>query len=204
MAPMVIRFQCACCSQPIEVDDDLALKVVGCPYCQKTVIAPEVSTLVTPEAIPVASPLQSGDGSAASAPPALTGSVAVEGTSNPLAVVAFVLACVVLVLLLAIGLVAAGHDLELEEFYRDLEQAGPGFSAQLEAMNRLVREHGGSFPTWLIVLSLLEFAALATCLAAIICGVLALRRAARRPFAVTALGICGAFLVVSCLGVFLS
>lgn len=42
---MAIRFQCARCQQPIEVDDTLAGKMARCPYCQTVVTVPEQSAL---------------------------------------------------------------------------------------------------------------------------------------------------------------
>ncbi len=198
--PMAIRFQCPSCSQPIEVDDELASKVVGCPYCRKTVAAPLESTLVALACFPTASPLQAAEGAALSDHAAPSAYRAARGSSNPLAVIAFALACGVLVLLFAINAVAAGHSMELEQFQKDLTRSGTGLSSQLEAMNKFVQERGGTFPAWFIALALLEFTALATCLAAIVCGILALRRAARRPLAIAALAICGLFLMVSCLG----
>lgn len=50
---MAIQFQCVSCRQPIEVDDDLASKIIACPYCRKTMTAPAESQLGDLAAIPV-------------------------------------------------------------------------------------------------------------------------------------------------------
>ncbi len=201
---MTIRFQCGSCSQPIEVDDELASKVVGCPYCRNTVTAPTESTLAQPDRIPVASPLDASGGTfqAASTPP--TGYAGAQAQSNPLAIVAFVSACAVFVLMFAYSAIAAGHLLELEQLAKDVERSGLGYSAVLEAMNKFAQDHGGEIPVWFLVMALFQLTSWAACLAAAICGVLALRQSTRRPLAVAALVICGVFLVISCLGLLLS
>jgi hypothetical protein len=42
---MPIRFRCPSCSQPIEVDADLAGKMARCPYCERVAAVPTESTL---------------------------------------------------------------------------------------------------------------------------------------------------------------
>jgi len=49
---MPIRFYCASCARPIEVDDEHAGKVAACPYCRQVVPVPPQSTYV-PTAQPV-------------------------------------------------------------------------------------------------------------------------------------------------------
>ena len=41
---MSIQFLCPACSQPIEIDDEWSARPVACPYCRKTITAPESST----------------------------------------------------------------------------------------------------------------------------------------------------------------
>jgi hypothetical protein len=69
-AALAIQFECSGCGKAIEVDDDLAGRLVACPYCQTTVRAPAQGTLV--ESVPVAQPArqapQSVVGSAPSTP----------------------------------------------------------------------------------------------------------------------------------------
>jgi len=53
--PMAIRFACAACQQPIEIDDEWGGQSVACPYCHKAVTAPTTSTW-SPTQIPQAQP----------------------------------------------------------------------------------------------------------------------------------------------------
>lgn len=45
---MSIQFLCPGCGQPIEVDDEFANRLVGCPFCQTTAEAPAQSKLPAP------------------------------------------------------------------------------------------------------------------------------------------------------------
>ena len=204
MLAMAIRFQCGSCSQPIEVDDELASKVVGCPYCRNTVTTPAESTLEEPDRIPVASPLDASGGTfqAASTPP--TGYIGAQAKSNPLAVAAFVLACAMVALQIGSGMILSAHDLEWEQLQEEMTSSGADFSSQFDAMNRFAKEHGGTFPTWVVVLGLMQLGSLAICLAAVVCGILALRRTARRALTIASLAICALFLALSCLGFMVS
>jgi hypothetical protein len=56
---MAVRFPCASCRQPIEIDDAWAGSSVACPYCRKVITAPRESTW-PPREIPVAAPIQPG------------------------------------------------------------------------------------------------------------------------------------------------
>lgn len=42
---MAIQFRCPGCSQPIEVDDEFALRSAQCPYCRAVVAVPAISSL---------------------------------------------------------------------------------------------------------------------------------------------------------------
>ena len=192
---MAIRFQCAACGQPIEVDDDLAESVVGCPYCHKTVTAPVQSMLSQPSDMPVATPL--GPADALSQPAAHQEQSGAPPRGNTLAVVAFAFACLLILLQLVIAGIWARHGLEYEEFTRELEKAGPEFSATLAAMNEYIDDHGGTLPAWMIVFALLQITALGTCVASIVCSLIALRRPLRRGIAMAALAISGGFVLLS-------
>ena len=48
---MPIQFRCARCNEPLEVDDDLAEKMVRCPYCEAVVSVPASSTLQLEEVV---------------------------------------------------------------------------------------------------------------------------------------------------------
>lgn len=67
---MAIRFSCASCKQPLEVDDAWAGQAVACPYCRNVVTAPSTSTWPTGE-VPMASPAapQAGFGFGPPPPP---------------------------------------------------------------------------------------------------------------------------------------
>ncbi len=45
---MAIQFRCTGCGQPIEVDDEFADRMVGCPFCKTTVQAPATGRLDAP------------------------------------------------------------------------------------------------------------------------------------------------------------
>ncbi len=191
---MAIRFQCSGCSQPIEVDDEWAEKTVACPYCRRTITAPAESTLPDPNEIPIASPTATAE--SAQPPPA---SYPPSGPdTNRIAVVALVLACLVLVLLGLGVTVAASHSLEFTQLQEELEASREGSASQVEVFTKFIDAHGGVPPGWMIAMGLLELGAMGASIAAIICGVLGLRRAHRRPLAVAALVICGGIIVVFC------
>lgn len=198
---MAIQFQCAFCKQPIEIDDEFASSAVGCPYCKKTVTAPAGSTLDTPPHIPTASaagnpsPDAEAVGGGARATPA--------ASPNTIAIVAFALACTVLVALFVTGAILSAHTLELKDLAEKLEGAGTDFKSQLDAMNAFLSDRGGVPPTWLIVAVFLQLATWMVWLAALVCALIGIRRIARRRFAVAALGICGGFLVLNCANVFM-
>ena len=196
---MAIRFQCGACSQPIEVDDEWALRAVACPYCRKTVTAPSESTLVNLARIPVASPLILRESAVAVPAPAAGSDVAVEATSNPTALAAFVLACLMVVLFVLAAAVVSAHSLDFEQLQKDLQQQpGAESGSQFRAIMEYMNAHGGRFPGWFVAVGLLQVSAMAACVAAIVCGLLALRRAARRPLAVIALVSFGCVVLLFC------
>lgn len=48
---MPIRFRCPSCSQPIEVDSELAGKAARCPYCERVMSVPAESTFDSAEVV---------------------------------------------------------------------------------------------------------------------------------------------------------
>lgn len=170
---MAIQFLCPSCKQPIEIDSVWAGKTVACPYCRGTVTAPETSTL-DPREIPIASPLSS------SAP-----RYAAPPSTNPLALVAFGLMILMGLFYIACGFVAGAHRLELEELFKHIASRGNDPSAQFSAWLDYANSRGEPIPTWLIALSMLSLAGMATCVASVICGIIALRHSARRGLALT-------------------
>lgn len=71
---MAIQFFCVACSQPIEVDDEMANQAVTCPYCRKVVSAPAVSDSTIqqqPASARATGPQQPMEGPYGSQPPAI-------------------------------------------------------------------------------------------------------------------------------------
>ncbi len=192
MREMAIRFQCGACSQPIEVDNEWALKAVACPYCRKTITAPSESTLGDLSRIPMASPLMEvGDAVALQSPEPIS-YARPDTNANPLAVAAFILAAAMVMLMLSSTMIIASHSLELEQLQKELQQQrGADAGSQVQSMMRYIEAHGGRIPGWLMAVGWMGFFAMAAWPAAIVCGLLALRRRARRPMAVIALMSCG-------------
>ncbi len=181
---MAIRFQCPACAQPIEVDEGWANRAVACPYCRKTVTAPGESTLGDLAAIPMATPISPVGAGAPYPPPAYA------PRSNPLAVVAAVLTGVTIGMLLVSGVIFDRHALEFAELEREFRELG-GDTSPINAMMEYARKHGNRFPPWLMTFSFLNLGAVVTCLTGLICGLLALRRRARRAWALLSVIACG-------------
>lgn len=196
---MAIRFLCAACNQPIEVDDEWASRLVACPYCRRTVAAPAQSTLemsaLVPEASPAAMP---GAPRPAGAPRAYRASALYH--PNRLAVVALALAGgAVAMLLLCFSIVYANQD-ELSKFM----QPGMDFSAGMKSVQDYMAAHGGMPPGWLWGLGTSELAGGLLWLGAVVCGVIGSFRVHRRGLAIGALVLCGLLLLFVCGGWLLS
>lgn len=202
---MAIRFQCAACSEPIEVDPEWARRLVRCPYCQRTVTAPAESVLPALDQIPMAT---------ASAPPRAPfptdGLQPLQGNpappplpqSNVSATVALVMAFLAVgFLLLAIWTVAS-HRLEMMEIQKLIEDARQQNQSPVSAMMTHLNKDGGALPGWMLMLIAFEFASLGAWLGSVIFGIIGAFRAPKRGMAVGALvtaGILGAFYCVSAL-----
>jgi len=197
---MAIRFQCGACSQPIEVDDEWAQRAVACPYCRKTITAPSESTLGDLSRIPMATPLMDV-GSAVALPMSATNAYAKpNANANPMAVAAFILAAAMIILLLSGAMIVTSHALELEQLQKELQpMPGVDSGSQLRAVMEYIDAHGGQFPGWLVAVGVLQISSMAACAAAIVCGLLALRRTARRALAVIALVSSGCVVLLFCL-----
>jgi hypothetical protein len=193
---MAIRFHCASCRQPIEVDDEWALKAVACPYCRKTVIAPAESTLGDLSGIPVASPLGAVDEAGLAPPQELQG---VRGhRPNRFAVAALALAALAFLSFIMANVVASDHVLELEEF------AQPGMTPQqqIDAFSKFVEDNGGKYPTWFWTTFAMLGLSCVTWPIALTCGIIGVMRQRQRGLAIVALVICGAqFALFLCSGV---
>jgi len=197
---MAIRFQCGACSQPIEVDDEWALRAVACPYCRKTITAPSESTMDDLSRIPMASPLMAVGGAVALPTPAPSSYAPPDASANPPAVAAFILAAAMVIFLLSGAMIVASHTLELEQLQKELQpQPGAAAGSQVQSMMRYFETHGGRIPGWLMAVGVLQISAMAACAAAIVCGLLAVRRTTRRALAVIALVSCGCVVLLFCL-----
>lgn len=206
----MIRFQCASCQQPIEIDDEWALKAVACPYCRKTVTAPATSTIGQDDEIPLAAPLAPGAATPATpVPPAgfpdydATDPLGRLGdrqasAGNPIAIVALALMLSAIVCLLVVVVIAAEHPAELTALTQRVEKAGSA-KQQFEAMMSFFDEQGG-MPTWLIGFSLAQMGCLMLTLGALICGLLGLRRPAKHGLAAIAAAVSGGLLLLLCSG----
>lgn len=190
---MAIRFQCASCSQPIEVDDEWASKAVACPYCRKTVTAPAESTLDQVAQIPTASPLGTPPGGVVVVEPPSHG--APQGVSaNRVAVAAMILACSTVVLLKATEYFLAPHSEEINRL-----REAQTFAEMMEIQSEFFKETGG-LPEWMVGALVCEVSAGLAWVGAIVCGVIGVRRVRRRQLAVFALVITALVPIFFCCG----
>jgi len=196
MTAMAIRFHCPACSQPIEVDDGWANRAVACPYCRKTVTAPAESTLGDLATIPTATPIGAGAGAVpmSYAPPGIF-----TQPTNTLAVVAAVLTGLTIAMFVLGSAIAFNHSLEIADMEREMRALGAEESP-MKAWMEYSRRYGDRLPGWLLASSLLYLVAIITCLGGLICGLIALRRRARRTLAVVSVFACGGVLAFVLMG----
>lgn len=187
-AGMAIQFSCPSCSQPIEVDEGWAQKTVACPYCRGTVTAPAASTLTDLGEIPVAAPF----GGSNQLPPVFMA----MPSSNPLALVAFGLTTLMIVLLTLSTYVIASHSLEVAELEKEIRKHGTDPASQLSALMEYAKANGGQFPAWLMAAGMMQIGGLVVCAAALTCALLAVRHRARRGLAIGSLVACGAVVLI--------
>jgi len=194
---MAIQFQCPSCRQPIEVDDEWAAQPVACPYCQKTVTAPETSTFLPQAPRGVASPLAAdalpAEPAAGAAEQGLGAEVytPVRSDANPLALWALIssfaaVACfVVYIVLVGPYLTSIGA-----------ETATPQ-----EVQNRLLSDmQQGKLPDAMFAAGVAVMLGLALWVLSIILGVIALRKPTRRGMSIAALVLSGGMLLMLCFG----
>jgi hypothetical protein len=198
---MAIRFQCGSCSQPIEVDDEWASKLVACPYCRKTVAAPAESALDDLSRIPAASPV-AGASPVAAVSPATTYApiqpdVSAAAPPNHIATVALVLVILSAGFLVAWHVVLSQHQAELDPL---VEAMSAGFAGISKAQADFIDAHGGKLPGWYVAAIILQTVSGLTWIAAIVCGVIGVRRVRRRGLAVTSLVVAGGMTLYVCCG----
>jgi len=203
---MAIHFHCPSCAQPIEIDDEWAGKLVACPYCRNTVSAPAESTLTQLNAIPVANPLAQAPSAMSPVIPPDAGWEAQAPASraeagrlrNSLALAALVLS------MLAVGC-AIGARISIRPLIKQIAQtdssaAGGSFAQSYEQSQRIVSDMiaKGEMPGWLIHFYLYLGVGGLFWVAALICGVIAVRWQFRRRFAVASLAFCGLTPLIFC------
>lgn len=173
---MAIRFTCPGCSQPIEVDDNLALRPVACFYCRRTVTVPHESTLPEPSNIPVARASESGMTIATPPPSAVEygyGRIPQTGRHSHLGLVAIVLISLSALMVIGNVLVIRANRTEYRKMTEILQKEG--FSGFLEAQAELVEKNGGQLPSWMMLSSGLTFSSFACWLAGMICALVGMR-----------------------------
>lgn len=166
---------------------------MGCPYCHATITAPASSTLPDDAPIPTASPVvQDRVGSSAA------GEAGWRGGSNRPAVVAFALAAVAILGLLTAGMIVAPHAEELLPLSEAIAGA-KSFEEVLEAQRSFYEAHGG-MPRWMLAAGLLYVVCALSAIAALVCGLVGLRRSTRRGLAAGAVVASGVTLLLMCGG----
>lgn len=203
---MAIRFHCASCSQPIEVDDEWALKLVACPYCRKTVTAPAETQIDAAALIPTATAPRDVHeiDSPTDAPPAAPPSIHPR-SENSVAVAALVLACALFACIASCLVLYSVNAPEFREQQRratELMEQGKSF---MEALQVVADEQATVQPSvGVAVASVLQLVAIPIWIATLICGILGVRRAFRRSFAIIALCIAGLAPLVMCCGLLMA
>lgn len=189
MPAMAIRFQCAACSQPIEVDDEWASRAVTCPYCRKAVTAPTESTLDPSSFSGSArslSPAEPTDAGTSFPPAADTWTsdrhppVPPRAKSNWLAIVGFVFSLMSLAAAIGYLVVSAAHTNEIMEMYlKDGRPVPYG-----EAVESMTEKYGGTLPSWMLLLGFFVCGGFVAWLAGLVCSIIAVTRSARRGLAI--------------------
>lgn len=194
---MVIRFHCASCSQPIEVDAEWALKAVSCPYCRKTVTAPAESQIDDVSRIPTAAPAvkttmpHEATGRSLSPDPRFGVTPVVGGVQrNGAAMAAFILACALLACTLSIVVLFRAHSDEMKAIQQQTERLIAQGKGIFESTQQpWLDQFGGQMPPWLLAASGFYLMSLAFWVAALVCAIIGVRRLYRRHLAITALVI---------------
>lgn len=194
---MVIRFHCASCSQPIEVDGEWALRTVACPYCRKTVTAPAESQIDDISRIPTAAPaVQASVPDLANAPPLSrdpqfeAASAVGGGPHNGAAMAALILSCALLACTLSIVVILRAHADEMNAIQQQSERLIAQGKGVIESSQQpLLDQFGGQIPPWFLAVGGFYLMSFALWVAVLVCAIIGLRRLYRRHLAVTALAI---------------
>lgn len=190
---MAIQFACPGCSQPIEVDDEIAGKSAACPYCQRVVTVPGQTTYrpaelhgaspVEPDAPPPIAPPYSATGLHVGPPPDERIRLARRLGNYALVCAALVTACFA-------GLFVLSIKIMLESFEYDLAASQP---SNADIMAALQDSPLAQYVEWS------QCSAQVFALIGVVAGISSLSRSRRGNWrAWTALAICVATL--SCFG----
>lgn len=186
---MSIQFLCVSCRQPIEIDDQWAMKVVECPYCHEQVTAPASSTYQPGEPL-VARGVAGGPPSAVMSAPA-AGPMTPERTrsGNAVAVASLVLSGLSLLLFVVfMGLVGAKLSSVMSPSATPEQQA--------QAAQQFVLDAAKKGEPWVVTASFLMIGALACWAAGVICGLIGVSKPVRRGYAITGLAAAAIPLVI--------
>ena len=201
MAIMAIRFRCGSCAQPIEIDDEWATKTVACPYCRKTITAPAESTLTELDAIPTATPMTREE-----PPPPVPDYPQPLGVppkgANKIAVIALILGIFSVLSVFGALAIMGFHPEEMKAFQEMAESDGD-LTQKMEVQNRYIEQHSDILK-WLIPAGMLLFLGGLASPAAIICGIIGIRRIERRGMALAGLATASVVPLYMCSGFFLS
>ncbi len=181
---MAIQFHCPQCGNHIEVDDQWALRDVACPFCRKTVNAPEQSTFPPDRDTPAAAPILIDAAIGPGAAPA-------RGGTNVVAIVALVLSCLWLVTGMASPMLirpavvdALGQNptpREMQDFIQDqLERQPPA--------------------SWLIAGMVSFLASAVFWIAGLVCAIIGVGNRTRRRFALAAFAVLALGPIFVCAG----
>lgn len=197
---MAIRFQCPACAQPIEVDDEWASKAVACPYCRKTVTAPAESTFehVDAASVPTASTLSPAGIGRGDVDDLIGSPPRGRLAANRLATAALIIALISFVMLGVYVIIIMKHPGAMARLNEGFTNAR-SFTEKMEVYNEFLQEQGG-VPGWLLTASLCVMAGALCWITAVVCGLIAARRAHHRRRALTALFLTGMMPVLFCCG----
>lgn len=175
---MSIRFFCAACEQPIEVDSAWAGRLVACPFCRATIKAPLESAYGDVEAAGSAGPVLARPAS----PPPIPGYGAASSAKGTLAILALILA-----LFASSTQVLFFYTVSLDKARLRVDVAR--IQNNPEAQEELIKEweKSGEIPTWAWGGMGLFCISLPLLVGALVTSLIAVFRPARRGLAVTAL-----------------
>lgn len=193
---MSIQFLCVSCRKPIEVDDQWAMKIVQCPYCQEQVTAPGMSTY-QPEAPAMARQVAAGglaqrsghsdsgysSSSTYDQPHAQYGHLdqgQIAPKSNVVAIVSLVLAVV------SLAMFIWGSSMVIDQVSPILQQGG-SVREQQAAMEKFLVDAAERQEPWIVKASFAAMGGIVAWIGAVVCGLIGISRPVRRGSAIAGL-----------------